>query len=96
MTLLRFAIAALLFTVVVPDASANHTKSKRPAVGKIHYGGAPGLGYWRRGPEKGYGFGFSSYRGDPFGHDDYYDGHGCYYLRGHDFCAKNKIFTGFR
>jgi hypothetical protein len=64
--------------------------------GKIHYGGRPGLGYWRRGPAVGYGFAFSSYRKDPFGADDYYDGGLCHYRKRHDFCYRQKQFTGFR
>ena len=63
---------------------------------KVHYGGKPGLGYWRRGPAHGYGFGFSSYKGDPFGSDDYSDGQGCFYLHHKNYCVKNRIFTGFR
>jgi len=38
------------------------------------------LGYHRNGPAHGPGFGFATYRGDPFYSDDYYDGRGCYYL----------------
>lgn len=86
----------LAMTAFVPPADARHAASKHPAVGRVHYGGIPGIGYWRRGPKQGYGFGFSSYRGDPFGADDYYDRNRCYYLRRHDFCVANKIFTGFR
>lgn len=46
------------------------------------------LGYHRRGPPYGYKFGFATYRGDPFARDDYYDGRGCYYLHGRDFCLR--------
>lgn len=64
----------------------------RPA--RVRYSGRGGVGYWRPGPETGYGFGFSSYKGDPFGNDDYYDGGRCYYQKHHDFCVANKIFDG--
>jgi hypothetical protein len=53
----------------------------------VRYGGRPGLGYWRPGPASGYGFGFSTYKGDPFGSDDYWDGGRCYYRLHHDFCG---------
>jgi len=59
-------------------------KGKGP-VAHLRYGPKP-QGYWRPGPETGYGFRFSSYRGDPFGKNDYYDRHGCYYLRGANYC----------
>jgi hypothetical protein len=62
---------------------------------RVRYGGKPGLGYWRRGPEKGYGFRFSSYKGDPFGSDDYWDGDRCYYVLHRNHCVVNKIFNGF-
>lgn len=62
--------------------------------GRIHYGGAPGLGYWRRGPLYGKGFAFSTYRGDPFGKSDYYDGDGCFYRRGRDFCVQDYAASG--
>ena len=44
---------------------------------------------------QGRGFGFWSYKGDPFGSDDYYDGNRCFYVRHHDYCVKNNIFSGF-
>jgi hypothetical protein len=55
---------------------------------QLRYGGAPERGYWRPGPHQGYGFGFATYRGDPFGKSDYFDGRGCFYLRAKDFCIK--------
>lgn len=62
---------------------------------KVRYGGKKHLGYWRKGPKTGYGFRFSSYRGDPFGSDDYWDGGRCYYVNHQNFCVKNRIFNGF-
>ena len=73
----------------------HHKHHAQQRAGAVHYGGQPGLGYWRKGPAKGYGFGFWSYKGDPFGSDDYYDGDRCYYVRHHDHCVKNKICSGF-
>ena len=93
------AAATLLFPVAAAQANhhtTHHHHAARHAAEKVHYGGKPHLGYWRRGPEIGYGFGFSSYRGDPFGSDDYYDGGLCHYLKHQDFCYPNPIFTGFR
>ena len=79
-------IVYLSAAYVPPHAHAN----------KVHYGGKPGRGYWRKGPEKGYGFRFASYKGDPFGSDDYSDGDRCFYVHHQNYCVKNKIFTGFR
>lgn len=87
---------ALPVLAAVPQAAAHHYEKKHHSAKKVHYGGKPGLGYWRHGPAMGYGFAFSSYRGDPFGSDDYYDGDRCYYDHHRDFCLKTKIFTGFR
>lgn len=92
--LFALATGCLAAAAIVSPAAADHyQKSGRAA--KVHYGGKPGLGYWRRGPEKGYGFGFSSYKGDPFGSDDYWDGDKCYYARHSNYCVKNRIFNGF-
>ena len=63
---------------------------------KIHYSGKHGVGYYRRGPKSSYGFGFSSYKGDPFGADDYYDGGRCHYLHKHDFCYPTRYFNSWR
>ncbi|HMN37281.1 MAG TPA: hypothetical protein PKD49_06165 [Hyphomicrobium sp.] len=79
----------------LPAQAHHYQKHHAHEAAKVHYGGSPGLGYWRRGPGKGYGFGFSSYKGDPFGSDDYWDSDKCYYVRHADFCIKNRIFTGF-
>lgn len=62
---------------------------------KIHLGGRHQLGHWRPGPARGVAFGFSTYRGDPFGGDDYYDGHRCYYVHHQNYCMRNHIFNGF-
>jgi hypothetical protein len=92
-------VAALAVTAFVPDANAykahDHNAAHHLNAEKVRFGGKPGLGYWRRGPATGYGFAFSSYRRDPFGSDDYYDGDRCYYLHHKNFCVANKIFNGF-
>lgn len=96
--LTAFAVAAAVM-IVAPDAEAHRDKShvhyKKHRIGKVHYGGKPGLGYWRKGPEQGKGFRFSTYKSDPFGSDDYYDGNRCFYVRHSDHCVKNNIFSGF-
>jgi len=53
-------------------------------------------GYSRRGPPYGYRFGFSTYAGDPFYSDDYYDGGRCYYLHHRDFCRGRKSLDWVR
>lgn len=53
-------------------------------------------GYGRPGPRHGYGFGFSTYAGDPFYGDDYFDGRGCYYLHRQDFCRGRKSLDWLR
>ena len=93
------AAAALLVSAIPARAHHRHhigAPHHKAHAAKVHYGGKPGLGYWRRGPETGYGFGFASYKRDPFGSDDYFDGGRCYYLHHRNFCAANKIFDGFR
>lgn len=98
----KFAVlsaTALAVVAVMPEAQAHrahhHHTAHHQKAAKVHFGGKPGLGYWRRGPETGYGFAFSSYRKDPFGGDDYYDGDRCYYVHHKNFCVANKIFNGF-
>lgn len=94
-------IAAAAFVVVSSPALAHtthHHKSghaKKQHAAKVRYGGKPGRGYWRPGPEKGYGFRFATYKGDPFGSDDYFDGDRCHYDHHQNFCIPNKIFNGF-
>lgn len=89
-------VAILALSVPADAHRAHHHKGHaQKHASKVHYGGKPGLGYWRRGPERGYGFRFSSYKADPFGADDYYDGDRCYYQKGRNFCAANRIFNGF-
>lgn len=94
---LALAAAAVFLASLPSPADAGHRGARHhhPHVGKVHYGGRRHLGYWRRGPARGYGFGFSSYRGDPFGSDDYFDGGRCYYVHHRDHCVKNRIFNGF-
>ncbi|NOT73104.1 MAG: hypothetical protein HOP09_18080 [Hyphomicrobium sp.] len=76
---------------------AGHHKAHHPEAkpAKVRYGGKPGRGYWRPGPARGRGFGFATYKGDPFGKNDYFDGGRCHYLRGRSFCDANIIFNGF-
>lgn len=95
---LLLAVAGITLAAVPAEAHGRHHHGKHHThhhANAVHYGGAPGLGYWRKGPKQGYGFGFSSYKGDPFGSDDYYDGDRCFYVRHQDHCVKNKIFSGF-
>lgn len=94
------AISAILVVALALPAHAHegrHLRKGYGAVSKTHYGGMrPELGYWRRGPKTGYGFGFSTYKGDPFGSDDYYDRGRCFYMHHRDTCVKDWIFSGFR
>lgn len=85
--------SALVLALSPMPAEAHHTTKKGKAA-KVRYGGKPGLGYWRPGPKRGYGFRFSSYKGDPFSSDDYYDGDRCYYVHHTNYCVKNRIFMG--
>jgi hypothetical protein len=52
--------------------------------------------YGRPGPLYGYRFGFSTYPGDPFYSDDYFDGRSCYYLHHRDFCRGPKSLDWLR
>lgn len=52
--------------------------------------------YGRPGPLYGYRFGFSTYPGDPFYSDDYFDGRRCYYLHHRDFCRGPKSLDWLR
>lgn len=99
---LSVAAAVLVFAGQAPVAQAHvkhsvETYHKHYKAAKVRYGGRKNLGYWRPGPERGPRFGFSSYRGDPFGDDDYYEGRGgrCYYVHHSNYCVANHIFTGF-
>ena len=82
--LLIATAASLAIASAVPIAEA-HGWHRHHATGKSHHGPRP-LGYHRKGPVAGPGFRFATYRGDPFAHDDYYDGNNCYYLHHKDFC----------
>ncbi len=63
---------------------------------KVRYGKrGSGVGYYRKGPEHGYGFRFATYRGDPFGKSDYWDRNGCYYQHGHNYCLNFTPPKGF-
>lgn len=97
---MKLVIAALgsvlALGTLATAAQAKHLRTSGPHK-KVHYGlrHHPHLGYWRRGPEQGYGFRFSSYKGDPFGSDDYYDGDRCHYLHHRDYCLKFDVPLGF-
>ena len=92
---MRVLLTAFATTLAVasaaPIAEAHHCHHNcdvgkiHHATGKSHHGPRP-LGYHRKGPVAGPGFRFATYRGDPFAHDDYYDGNNCYYLHHKDFC----------
>lgn len=106
---LACAAALLALTTAAPKADAFHSRGyvkfgvhgahhhgKGRKAKRIKYGPRP-KGYWRPGPEKGYGFRFSTYRGDPFGKNDYYDGGDCFYRNGHNFCEpRNWRFNIWR
>lgn len=93
--------AALAMFASGTGASANYHASSRhahEAHGSTHYkhGAYRHKGYSRRGPLRGYGFGFSTYAGDPFYSDDYFDGRRCYYLHHQDFCRGPKSLEWLR
>jgi hypothetical protein len=111
MKVTHFAIAAAAFLAATsapvfahrvhpcgsdPCATKHHGHHHKHHAKKIHYSGKHGVGYYRRGPKSGYGFGFSSYKGDPFGADDYYDGGRCHYLHNRDFCYPRRYFNSLR
>lgn len=100
--MLAIAAAAAGVMMSLAPASAKHQARVRLydndfhyRSGKIQHGGRGNVGYWRRGPKNGVAFGFSTYRGDPFGGDDYYDGNRCYYVHHQNYCMRNRIFNGF-
>ncbi|MBA2126356.1 hypothetical protein DLM45_08980 [Hyphomicrobium methylovorum] len=106
---LGFAVAALSFAMPATEANANgahKTYKAHPArkahVAKRHHYRFPArprhtrYGYGRPGPRYGYGFGFMTYKGDPFYRDDYYDGRGCHYLHRQDFCRGRKSLDWLR
>jgi hypothetical protein len=90
------ALLAVLSIPVQAHEAGRAAHHRKTLVAKVRYGGKPGLGYWRPGPAQGYGFAFSSYKRDPFGADDYFDGDRCHYVHKRDYCDANKIFDGFR
>ena len=99
MKFVSIVIAAAALAAASAPAAAHHQKfsgGKHHKAHAVHYGGKHGLGYWRKGPETGYGYRFSSYKGDPFGADDYYDGGQCHYLHKRNFCYTTREFNGFR
>ncbi len=90
-----FAWVASAATPASAHREQVYAKHQHYRAAKLRYGGHPHLGYWRPGPARGPRFGFSTYRGDPFGADDYYDGDRCYYVKGSNYCNANHIFNGF-
>jgi hypothetical protein len=98
------AISAALALSIAPAAACgnacsdagHHKHHAHHHAAKIHYSGKHGVGYYRKGPRSGYGFSFSSYKGDPFGADDYFDGYKCHYVHHRDYCDRRQEFTGFR
>jgi hypothetical protein len=98
------AIAAVLtLTMVASQAEANssyHRHHRHAHKGHVvkHHNHYSHLrrGYYRPGPPYGYRFGFSTYAGDPFYSDDYFDGRRCYYLRHRDFCRGPKSLDWLR
>lgn len=103
-SVLMAAAVSVAFVVIAAPAGAKYQARVRKYdndfhyhAAKVRYGGSPHLGYWRKGPARGHGvaFAFSTYRGDPFGSDDYYDGNRCYYVHHQNYCMRNHIFNGF-
>ncbi len=96
----RVAGVMLGFATLIPSADAHswHHRHYAYTYGSWHHGhgGYLRLGYHRAGPRHGYRFGFATYAGDPFAHDDYYDGRGCYYLHHQDFCRGPKSLDWLR
>lgn len=94
--LLAISVLAMVAALTPPAAAARHAKTKSHPHHAAHlrYGPAP-LGVWRPGPKRGYGFAFSTYRGDPFAKDDYWDGRECFYLHHRDFCRPYRAYEAW-
>ncbi|WP_051112028.1 hypothetical protein [Hyphomicrobium denitrificans] len=97
------AMAAAALAMLAPGADANttyhqHSRHSHKAHVKTHHKHNAYLhkGYSRPGPLYGYRFGFSTYAGDPFYSDDYFDGRRCYYLHHQDFCRGPKSLEWLR
>ena len=91
-------LAALGSAVGAADAAVSHHVRHGHRHVAHHHGHNLYLhkGYARRGPPTGYKFGFSTYAGDPFYSDDYFDGGRCYYLHKRDFCVDPHPREWFR
>ena len=78
------AVVAVASALPVAGAQATHcgTCTRRVTATTS----SSSAGYARRGTATGLHFGFVTYAGDPFAHDDYYDGHRCFYRHHHDYC----------
>lgn len=92
------AVTATLAMVASGAAAttAHHHKHKAHAAKQHKHGVGMRKGYSRPGPRYGYRFGFSTYAGDPFYSDDYFDGRRCHYLHHRDFCRGPKSLEWLR
>jgi len=105
---IAFASLALALAWLAPVASAStainrhthhsykHHSHKVHVAARHKHAAHKRKGYSRRGPLHGYGFGFSTYAGDPFAKDDYFDGRRCHYLLRQDFCRGPKSLEWLR
>jgi len=103
-----FAGVAAALAILTPGANASisanqhahHSNKHHLSKAHVHahpkYAAHNRRGYSRRGPPYGYRFGFSTYAGDPFYSDDYFDGRRCYYLHHQDFCRGPKSLEWLR
>jgi hypothetical protein len=100
-----FTVVAAALAMLASGAAAtttahsyHHYRHAHKAHGKIYHKHSAyrHKGYSRHGPRYGYRFGFSTYAGDPFYSDDYFDGRRCYYLHHRDFCRGPKSLDWLR
>lgn len=105
-TIIAFAMATAALAMLAAGANATtstyrhshyaHKAHKTHVAKHYKHGAYLRKGYSRKGPRYGYGFGFSTYAGDPFYSDDYFDGRRCYYLHRRDFCRGPKSLDWLR
>ena len=100
-----FAMVAAALAMLASNAGASTGTShhkyarhshKAHAATHHRHGAYRHRGYSCPGPRYGYRFGFSTYAGDPFYSDDYFDGRRCYYLHHQDFCRGRKSLEWLR
>jgi hypothetical protein len=100
-----FAMVAAALAMLASNAGAStgtshhkYARHSHKAHAATHHkhGAYQHRGYSRSGPRYGYRFGFSTYAGDPFYSDDYFDGRRCYYLHHQDFCRGRKSLEWLR